>query len=256
VVSIRLPSAPRSAIVSRALAITASAAAARLAQPLLVELLHLWWREQAAIPSGHPIGQRNSALIFFNHTNRVATNIFEPSRKFLEVRQRGGETHDLDAMREVDEDLFPGGTPLLIVEEVNLIDDDGSEFWELLSGEEHVAKDLSGHHPAGGVPPNDEITGDEADVFFTDEFAIVSKLLIGEGLDGSSVDDLFSVGEAALDEPVCDHGLASAGGRADEHALAFNEAFDGLSLEPIQLKSAIMHLVLSSSTCAWRSDLA
>ena len=188
--------------------------------------------------------------MLFDDADAGVAHLLEPGGELREVGQRRRQADDLDVGGEVDEHLLPGRAPLLVVEEVDLVDDDRGEVGQLLLGQQDVAEDLGGHHPAGGVPADDEVAGDQADLLLSQQGAVVAELLVGQRLDGGGVDDLPAFSEGLLDDPVCDDGLSGAGGRADQGAVARLQRLDGLLLEPVKGKPAILHLCASFDRCS------
>ena len=144
-------------------------------------------------------------------------------------------------LRQVDEDFFPHRAALAVVEEVDLVEHHGAQVVQGLASEQHVAEDLGGHHQAGGVPPDDQVSGDQPDLVGAVQPHVVPELLVGEGLDGRGVDHLLTIGEGLLHDPVGDDGLPRAGRRTDEGRLACVEGRDGGGLERVERESAVLH---------------
>ena len=207
--------------------------------PALVAQAHLRHAAEAGFAAGDGELEGHGPAVLLDHPDRPLAHMGQPLGELVQVAERGAEADDLHVPGQVDQHLLPGGAALFVVEEVDLIDDHAAEVGDLLAGEQHVPQDLGGHDPAGRVAADHQIAGDEAHLVLAQDPAVVAELLVGQGLDRRGEDDLFALAEGLLHQPVGDDGLAGAGRRRHEHALAPVEGGDGLGLKAVEHKAAV-----------------
>ena len=113
---------------------------------------------------GEVMPQDDGTLALDDH-RRVPADRAQPTSEFLRVVDGGGEADEADLGRRQDEHFFPHPAPVRVLEEVDLVEDDGVQpLEEVRPGEEHVAQDLGRHDDDGGSRVQGRVAGEQPDV--------------------------------------------------------------------------------------------
>ena len=166
---------------------------------------------------------------------RVPADRAQPAAELVGVVHRGREADETDLGGRHHEDLLPDPAAVGILDEVDLVEDDGVQpLEEVRARQEHVAQDLGGHHDHGGTRLHGRIPRQEPDVVLAvggDELAV---LLVGEGLERRRVEGLAPRRQGAVHGVGRHEGLARPRRCRDEHGLPAVERIEGLALEVVE----------------------
>ena len=165
-------------------------------------------------------------------------HLLNPVRQLLPVGHGGGESQQLHRPWAVDDGFFPDGAPLAVVHVVALIEDHRLHprqgIVQFALAVEHVAEDLRGHHHHRRLPIDGQIPREQPHPLGAELPAKIPQFLVGEGLEGSGVEDPPAMGQGPVDGVFPDEGLTGAGGGAHHQGLALIDGGQGLLLEGIQ----------------------
>ena len=135
----------------------------------------------------------------------------------------------------MDDDLLPYRTAKSVREVVDLIHDHEAEPVQVArAGVEHIAQDLGGHDHDVGARVDGGVTGEQPHRPGAVARDQVQVLLIAQRLDGGGVEGLEPAGQPQVDGELAHDGLAGAGGRRHEDALAVLQGPAGAHLEVVE----------------------
>jgi hypothetical protein len=175
-----------------------------------VDLVVLVVGEQVVQPPAgeHVLPERDRAVLV-NDDLGAAAHLGEPVAELLGVAYRGGQGDDADRLGQVDDHLFPDGTPRPVGEIMHLVEDHVTEILQRGRARvEHVPQDLGGHHHDGGVAVDRVVAGEQADRSGVVTAQQVVVLLVGQRLDRRGVKALAVVLQREVDSELADDGLA------------------------------------------------
>lgn len=208
---------------------------------VLLELPLLVDNEVDAIASGweHVVLQRSGPVIGVNDVTRLLVQVAHPLGELAGIRNGGREEDVAHIVRQQDERLLPDDTALLVTHVVNLIEDHPAHLaHDLAAAVQHVPQDLGGHDQARGRGIDGHIARDQTDVL--ELVGELAELLVGQSLDGRSVDDALLGGQRLGDGVLGHHSLARRRVGGDQDALAVVDAQDRLALEGIEHKGVFL----------------
>lgn len=204
-------------------------AAAAVVALLLEEVVHPAARQDV-------LPQRHGPVLGDDHLG-VAADGVQPVAELLGVRHGGRQGHQGHRLGEVNDHFLPDGTAEAVGEVVDLVHDHMAEAEQRLRARvQHVAQHLGGHHDHRRLGVDAVVTGEQADLVRAVAPGEVGVLLVGQCLDGCGVEAFTALLKGQVDGELADDGLAGAGGRRDEHALARFQGLTGLDLEGVQVE--------------------
>ncbi len=169
-----------------------------------------------------------------DHLGAAADGV-QPVAELLGVGDGRGQRHQRHGFGEVDDDLLPDGAAEAVGEVVHLVHHHVAEAVERAGARvQHVAQHLGGHHDHRRVAVDGVVAGEQADLGGAVALHQVAVLLVGQRLDRRGVEALAAGGERQVDGELADDGLAAAGGRGDQDALAALQRLAGLHLEVVE----------------------
>ena len=118
------------------------------------------------------------------HQTRWTVHLLDPIGELPRIGNGGGQRHQLDRRRTVNDRFFPDGSPLGIIHVMALIEHDrlhiGKRIVMLIRFcIQHVAENLGGHHHHPCLAVNAQVTGHQANIFSPKLFTKIAQLLIG-----------------------------------------------------------------------------
>ena len=167
----------------------------------------------------------------------AAAQVVQPVAELLSVAHRGRQRHHPYRLGQVDDDLFPDRAAGAVSEVVHLVEDHVAEALE--GGRprvEHVPQHLGGHDHNGRFAVDAVVAGEQADGPAVVPAHQVGVLLVGQRLDRRGVEALEAALQGQVDGELPDHGLAGAGRRGDQHAVALVQRGAGLDLKVVELE--------------------
>ena len=142
----------------------------------------------------------------------------------------------------MDDHLLPDGTPVRILEEVHLVEDDDAEVVECgRSGVDHVAQHFRRHHHRRRITVDGVVAGQQPDFAGAVAVGEVAELLVGQCLQRRRVEGPSSPPAHHLDAVLGDDRLAAAGRCGDDDVAASVDGVDGLELEAVELERVSRH---------------
>ena len=166
--------------------------------------------EQVVQPSArqHVLPQRDRTVLVDDDLG-AAAHLGEPVAELLGVADRRGQRDDADALRKVDDHLFPNGAPLPVSEVMHLVEDHVAQVLQCGRARvEHVPQDLGGHHDDGRVAVDGVVAGEQPNgVAVVAPYEVV-VLLVGQRLDRRGVEALLVRLQREVDRVLADDGLA------------------------------------------------
>ena len=183
---------------------------------------------------GEVVAQVDRAAPLDDHRG-VTTDRAEPATQFLRVVDRGGQADEAHLGRGEDEHLLPDAAAVGVLNEVDLVEDDGVQALEQVrAGQQHVAQHLGRHHDHGRPRAQGGVAGQEADVIVAVGGDQLRILLVRQRLERRGVEGLAAGAEGAAHAEGGDERLARPGRRRDEHGVAGVQGIDGLALEVVE----------------------
>jgi hypothetical protein len=160
-----------------------------------------------------------------------------PVGELLGVGDGGGQAHEVDLGRGVDDDLLPHRAPVGVLEVVDLVEHHVAQPVEgRRAGVDHVAEDLGGHHDDGGVAVDGVVAGEEAHGPRPVRPHQVAVLLVGQRLEGRGVERLPALGQGLGDGVLGHHRLPRPGRGRHQDRPAGVEGVEGAQLERVRLE--------------------
>ncbi len=228
-----------------------SAAPAGAARPVRAGLLPV---EAVAVPVGPTVDQRRQdqqlvalavgdhqvvdqldRTLGLDHHRGRSPHALDPPAQLVGVRHGGRQAHQADPARQVDDHLLPHGTPVGVLQVVDLVEHHHLEAVEGgRPGVDHVAQDLGGHHHRRRRSVHRVVAGEQADPGRPVAPHQVGVLLVREGLDGGGVEGLPPAVEGPGHGVLGHDRLAGAGGRGHQDRPAGVDRLDGLALEAVE----------------------
>ena len=138
-------------------------------------------KDQVAILEGHrPLSG--------HHCGAVAGGGLDPCCKLVGIADRGRQAHQPHVRRRADDDLFPDGSPVRVLQEVNLIQHSSPELGDVArAGVHHVAQHFGGHDHHIGIRGDHVVAGEQAHPFSPQPGAQLAQLLVRQRLGGRGV---------------------------------------------------------------------
>jgi hypothetical protein len=164
--------------------------------------------------------QRDRTLLLDDHPGRAPEGR-QPLSELLGVGHRGRQAHHGHRQREVDQDFFPHGASIGVLEVVDLVHDHDIEVLE--GGAplvQHVPEHLRGHDHDGGLAVDRVVAGQEPHAAGSVLGHEIPELLVGQRLERRGVERLPSSGQGSLDGELGHHRLAGARRGGHQHGLA------------------------------------
>ena len=138
----------------------------------------------------HVLPQRHRPVLA-DHHGRLAAHGDQPVGELLGVGHGRRQRHQRDALRQVDDDLFPDRAAEPVGQVVHLVHHHVAETVQGgRTGVEHVAQHLGGHHHHGRVAVDRVVAGQQADLGRAVALGQVVELLVGQRLDRRGVEAL------------------------------------------------------------------
>ncbi len=163
----------------------------------------------------------------------------DPGRDLVGVGDGGGEADELDVLRAEDDGLFPGGSPLLIGQVVDLVEDDAVDIVQIPGGlEQHVPQDLGRHDDDAGVAVLGHVAGEQSHLI-TMELTQVTELLVGQRLDRGRVEDPPGALERLINSEFRHDSFAGTCRSGDHDGIVPEKCPDRLPLELIEGKRVV-----------------
>ena len=109
--------------------------------------------------------KRHRALLSVLHVDFLLFDAADPLGELQVVGHRSGEHHDGDSIRELDDDLFPHRSTLLIIDVVNFVENDPldvSNTRRIIV--KHLLQDFSCHNQARCILVELDITSKHAHI--------------------------------------------------------------------------------------------
>ena len=166
----------------------------------------------------------------------LAAQALEPGGDLAAVFDRGGEQQEVHPRGQVDHDLLPDHTALLVAEVVGLVEDHQVEgqIAPLVHGVvELVAEDLRRSHDDGRIGVLFCVAREDAHVHAFEEVAELHPLGIRQGLQGRGIPAALSLPEHLPDGLLGDPGLAGTC-RGHDEAVRAPDGLKGLELEGVR----------------------
>ena len=168
-----------------------------------------------------------------------AVDLFNPVGELPSIGHGGGETHQLNCRRAVNDRFLPHGAPLGIIHVVALIEHHGFHpFQGILTVFDlrikHVAEDLGGHHHDRGFAVGGEIPRHQAHAIGAELLAEIPQFLVRQRLQRGGVKNTLAMGQGAMDGVLANQGFARSGGGTYHHRMPLVQGSDGLQLEVIK----------------------
>ncbi len=188
-------------------------------------------------PVGHEVHvvEANRPLRL-HHGRRRPANRADPVGQLVGVADRGRQTHQLDVLGKVDDDLLPDRPTIRILEEVNLVEHDEGKVIEIAPAVDHVAEHFGRHHDDGSVTVDRVVAGQESDSVVTVDVDQIPVLLVRERLDRRGVERPTAAANRRLHAVLGDHGLAAARRRRDDHVGTVVEDVQRVELELVEFE--------------------
>ena len=180
------------------------------------------------------VAEHDGPVPFDDH-RRVTAHRPQPSAEFVRVVHRGREAHEADLGRREDEHFLPDPAPVGVLNEVHLVEDHRVEpLEEVGPGQEHVAKDLGGHHDHGRPRAHGGVARQQADVVLAVGRHELPVLLVGQGLEGRRVEGLAACAQRTVNGVGRDERLARSRRSGHEDGMPGIERTERLVLEVIE----------------------
>ena len=188
------------------------------------------------VPGQHVLPQRHRPVLVHDDLG-AAANLIQPFAELLGVAHRRGQRHDPDRFGQVDDYFLPHRAAGPVRQVVHLVEHDVAEAGQRQRpGVQHVAEHLGGHHHHRRVAVDAVVPGEQAHRAAVVAAHQVGVLLVGQRLDRRGVEALAALGQRQVHGVLADHGLAGAGGRGHEHAVARAERTARLDLEGVEVE--------------------
>jgi hypothetical protein len=150
-------------------------------------------------PADEVVVLEGHRAFLLDHDGGLPAERADPLPELLRVRDRGGQAHDGDRPREMDQDLLPDGPSVGVLEVMDLVHHDPAQSLQRAAAlVEHVPQDLGGHHDDRRLAVDRVIAGEEADLLRTVRRREVAELLVRERLQRRGVEALVAGREPAL----------------------------------------------------------
>ena len=115
----------------------------------------------------------------------------QPAPELVGVVHGGRQADEADLGRGQDEDLLPHAAAVRVLDEVDLVEDDGVQALEQVgAGQEHVAQDLGRHDDDRRPRAHGRVAGQQPDVVLAVGGDQLAVLLVGERLERRRVEGL------------------------------------------------------------------
>ena len=183
------------------------------------------------------VGEGDGARGVGQHVDSTAGVLLERGRDGRGVSQRGAHEEELRVGQGEQRDL-PGPAAVGVRIEVELVHGDAAHVALLALAERLVGQDLGRAADDGRLGVDGGVAGDHADVLLAKELDEVKELLADQGLDGGGVVGAAVRADAHEGKAQGNHGLAGAGGRAQDEVVSGREVEEGLLLVGPQLYAA------------------
>ena len=189
---------------------------------------------QQAPADHHVLGQGHRPVLGDDDGGAPA-HLPQPVAELLRVGHGRGQGDHPHLGGEVDDDLLPHGPAEAVGEVVDLVHDHVAEPVQVArAGVEHIAQDLGGHDHDVGARIDGGVAGEQPHRLGAVTRDQVQVLLIAQRLDGGGVEGLEPAGQPQVDGELAHDGLAGAGGRRHEDALAVLQGPAGAHLEVVE----------------------
>ncbi len=198
---------------------------------------------RAAVAEQVQVVQQHRAP-FFDDRRRRSAHGLDPVGELLGVGHRGGQAHEVDVGRRVDDHLLPDGAAVSVLQEVDLVQHDVPQAPQRGGlGVDHVAQHFGGHHDDGRVTVDGVVAREEPHPLRAVPPHQIAVLLVRQRLEGRRVEGLLSRGERAIHRVLGDDGLARSCGGRDQHRAAFVDGIHRLDLEGVRCEAQTGHEV-------------
>ncbi len=184
----------------------------------------------------HVLPQRDRSMVV-DHDRGVAAHGLNPAAEFLGIAHRRRQADQSHVVGQVQDHLFPYRPTHPVGKEVHLVHHDVRKAAQRRRIRvEHVAQHFGGHHHHRGVGIHRHVAGQQPDLLFTVARHEVVVLLVAQRLDRRGVETLTPGRQRQVHREFADNGLAGAGRRAHQHAVAPFQRRAGPPLERVELE--------------------
>ena len=184
----------------------------------------------------HVLPQRHRPVLV-DDDGGVAAHGLDPAAELLGIAHRRRQADQPHILGQVQDHLFPHRAAHPVGQEVHLVHHHmRKSVQRIRPGVQHVAQHLGGHDHHRRVTVDRLVAGQQADVLRAVAADQIVVLLVAQRLDRRGVEALSARRQRQVHRELADDGLARAGRRAHQHAVAAFQRLTRLPLERIEPK--------------------